>query len=288
MGICLWEMLARRRLFKSEAEGETLDRLLYEPIPSIRSVDPEIPRELDEICAKALTRDLDKRYATAADFSDALENAARELDCLGSHREVAACVADVLGRDLSERRADLRAWIADTERRSLAPPAPSSGDSGAPKGAMVSVYVPPLFDMGTLRGAAEGWPPAPSRERGGFKGFAIVAALAIAASAGIVRWWHHPSPVAAAPQGASMAAPPTIASAPIATVAKTAALPAAPDPAADSSAPPSAPPPPSRPPVVAVAKPVHPASAAARPSDGAPPPRPAVSVPPEMLNNPYR
>ena len=74
-----------------------MNRLLYEPIPSVRSVDPEVPRELDEVCAKALTRDLDKRFATAAEFSDALENAARALDWLGSHREVATCIADVLG-----------------------------------------------------------------------------------------------------------------------------------------------------------------------------------------------
>ena len=236
MGICLWEMVARRRLFKSEAEGETLNRLLYEPIPSLRSVDPEVPRELDEICAKALTRDLDKRFATAAEFSDALEEAARELDWLGSHREVATCVADVLGRDLSERRADLRAWIADTERRSLAPPAESSGYSGAPpKGAMVSVYVPPLFDMGTLRGASEG-SQSRSRERRGVKGLALVAVIALAGSAGIFRWWHRPSQAAAAPQGASLPAPPpdekSVAPAMTAVAATTAAVTAAPRPSA--------------------------------------------------------
>jgi serine/threonine-protein kinase len=285
-------MIARRRLFKSEAEGETLNRLLYEPIPSLRSVDPEVPRELDEICAKALTRDLDKRFATAAEFSDALEEAARELDWLGSHREVATCVADVLGRDLSERRADLRAWIADTERRSLAPPAESSGDSGAPpKGAMVSVYVPPLFDMGTLRGAAEG-SQSPSRERRGVKGLALVAVIALAGSAGLFRWWHRPSQAAAAPQGASLPASPadekSVASAMTAIAATTATVTAAPDPLPASSAPASAATPPSRPPVMAVARPVHPSSAAARPTESAAPPKPAVSVPQDMLYNPYR
>jgi eukaryotic-like serine/threonine-protein kinase len=294
-GICLWEMLARRRLFKSEAEGETLNRLLYEPIPTLRSVDPEIPRELDEICDRALTRDLDRRYATAAEFSDALENAARALDWLGSHREVAACVADVLGRDLSERRADLRAWIQDTERRSLMPPAEPSDPSPQPKGAMVSVYVPPLFDMGTLRGAAEGSQGAP-RERRGFKGAALVAAIAIAGSAGALGLWHRPSTETASPPatplpepGTSLSPAPAGTAATVASVARMAAAAAtAPDPAPDGAASGAAPAPTQRPPVVAVARPVRPPSGAGHTPDATPPAKPAVSVPQDMLYNPYR
>ena len=304
MGICLWEMLARRRLFKSEAEGETLNRLLYEPIPSLRSVDPEIPRELDEICAKALTRDLDHRFATAAEFSDSLENAARALEWLGSHREVATCVADVLGRDLSERRADLRAWLADSERRSLMPPAESSGDLGAqPKGAMVSVYVPPLFDMGTLRGAAEGSQPQ-SRDRRGFKGVALVVAIAVAGSLGALRWWHRPSHEGAAavdPQVAPTTPPPPVheASRSPAATALAAASSVVTMPAAPASANPARSPEPeegpatapalaSRPPVVAAVRPAHVATVAPRPTEAAPTARPAVSVPQDMLYNPYR
>jgi eukaryotic-like serine/threonine-protein kinase len=293
MGICLWEMLAGRRLFKAEAEGETLNRLLYEPIPTVRSVDPEVPRELDEICAKALARDLDKRFATAAEFSDALENAARELDWLGSHREVAACMADVLGRDISERRADLRAWLADTERRSLVPPAESSGDLGAHKGALVSVYVPPLFDMGTLRGAADGQTPARPRGRRGVTGFAILAAIAIAGTVGAVRWWHRPPPVAAG--AAAQVAPSlpvpsdTLATAATgATVATTTGGPILDPPTQTAAAPtPTASASPPKPPVVAVARPVHPASGAGHPPDAASA-RPAASVPQDMLYNPYR
>src|SRR5258708_10275021 len=67
MGICLWEMLAHKRLFKAEFEAETLNRLLYEPIASVGSVRPEVPEEIDARVLKALTRHPDKRYASAAD-----------------------------------------------------------------------------------------------------------------------------------------------------------------------------------------------------------------------------
>ena len=282
MGICLWEMLAGRRLFKAEAEGETLNRLLYEPIPSVRSVDPEVPRELDEICAKALTRDLDKRFATAAAFSDALEDAARALDWLGSHREVASCIADVLGRDISERRANLRAWLADTERRSVAPPPESSGDPGAlqPKGAMVSVYVPPLFDMAP-RGPSEG--SQSSGGRRGAKSLAVAAAIAIAGTLGVVRWWHAHSQGIAPHATSQVDVTPTLPP-PVDTPAPSATVAAASAPLETSTQAPAAP---SRPPVVAIAKPAHTPSSAARPVELAAP-KPPASVPQEMLNNPYR
>jgi serine/threonine protein kinase len=297
MGICLWEMLARRRLFKSEAEGETLNRLLYEPIPLLRSVDPELPAELEAICAKALARDLDQRFATAAEFSDALEDAARALDWLGSHREVAACMADVLGHDISERRADLRAWLTDSDRKgSVPPPAESSGDLGAAKGAMVSVYVPPLFDMGTLRGAAES--QSGSREKRGFKGVALLAAITVVGVVGIVRVWHRPGQAVTTTAAPSPPAPvddvpaPTATAATVASVAATGPA-AGPDPVKTSASPepPSAsvavPVAPAHPPVVAAARPVH-TSGAGHAPEVASTPKPATSVPSDMLYNPYR
>jgi serine/threonine-protein kinase len=297
MGICLWELLARRRLFKGDAEGETLNRLLYEPIPSLRSIDSTIPREIDAVCAKALMRDLDKRFATAADFADALESAARAVDLLGSHREVAACVSEVLGADISERRADLRAWIADAEsRKSMLPSATdSSGDLGIDRqrGALVSVYVPPLFDSGTLR-AHEG---SKSADKRGSKGrrLLLVGAMLVAGF-GAARWWHgrsQASAVSIAPPATpeltttsvDVAAPPAIAPPSVAP----------PSPADSSGWSPSgstmdgvrtAPTPFSKPPVVAVARPVHPGTAPAQGTAGSP--RGAASVPQEMLYNPYR
>jgi eukaryotic-like serine/threonine-protein kinase len=298
VGICLWELLARRRLFKADAEGETLNRLLYEPIPSLRTVDPTIPRELDAVCAKALTRDLDKRFATAADFADALESAARSVELLGSHREVAACVSDVLGADISERRADLRAWIADAEsRKSMLPvAADSSGDlMDRQRGALVSVYVPPLFDSGTLRGH-EG---SKSTDKRGSKGRRVLLVGAmLVAGFGAARWWHGRSQASTA-----SSAPPAVPELTSTTVVETAAPPvttppsAAPRAPVDSSgwSPPAsvggdgvraAPGSLSRPPVVAVARPVHPGAAPAQGTAGSP--RGATSVPQEMLYNPYR
>jgi tRNA A-37 threonylcarbamoyl transferase component Bud32 len=297
MGICLWEMMARQRLFRADAEGETLNRLLYEPIPSLRSVAPTASREIDAVCMRALERDLERRFATAAEFSEALESAASAAGLLGTHRDVSECIAEVLGPDLSERRSGLRAWIADTERRSLAPPADSHLDSDrpGPAGAMVSVYVPPLFDVGTLGAHAEGSQPSllPARRR--FRGLGVaMAAAAIGASIGGVGWWHSRA------QG-------RLPSAVKATEVETAGAPARPPIPAESAVSPvidAAPSPSSRATsgahfaaataagagTSAVVKSTHgPAPLPALPLD---PPstaaRPTPSVPSDMLYNPYR
>jgi serine/threonine protein kinase len=308
-GICLWEMLAGRRLFKAEAEGETLNRLLYEPIPALDCIDPPIPRELAEVCAKALTRDLSKRYSTAADFSDALETAARSLDVLGTHRDVAACIADVLGVDLSERRADLRAWIADTERKSLVPPAESGPDAGLVglervRGAHVSAYVPSLFESGSLGAhAGSDFQPHSSRSKPPrVRRAALVALVAIAATAIVVRWSHGRAAATSAlteGQGVQPTAPVVLPRVPVETAVE-------PAPSRDDA--PSATPAPSE--VFLAATPSSAASArAATPQHehatvvavGRPPrlvngpsqspevaPPPSASVPRDMLYNPYR
>jgi hypothetical protein len=150
--------------------------------------------------------------------------------------------------------------------------------------------------MGTLRGAADGQTPAPPRGRRGVTGFAILAAIAIAGTVGVVRWWHRPAVAAGvAAQGAPSIPVPSDTIATAATAATVGTIPPATtgapilDPPAEAAAvpTPTASVSPSKPPAVAVAHPVHPASGAGHPPDAASA-RPAASVPQDMLYNPYR
>ena len=114
-GIVLWEALATKRLFKGEGEAETLNRVLYEPIALPSASRPDVPKALEDICMKALSRDPNERFANAQDFGDELEKAARALSCVGSVRDVAACLQDVIGSDLTQQRDAVRAWLARSE-----------------------------------------------------------------------------------------------------------------------------------------------------------------------------
>jgi serine/threonine-protein kinase len=115
MGIVLWECLAQKRLFKGEGEADTLNRVLYEPIPSLKQANPDVPAALEAVVMKALERDRDKRWPDASELADALEKAARETNCLGSHKEVATHLEGVLGTDISAQRDAVRAWLSRSE-----------------------------------------------------------------------------------------------------------------------------------------------------------------------------
>src|SRR4051812_30541084 len=103
-GIVLWEALAMKRLFKGDGEAETLNRVLYDVIPAPSSARADIPKSLEAICMKALERDVDKRFATAQDFAEELEKAARALSFVGSVRDVASCLENVVGTEITQQR----------------------------------------------------------------------------------------------------------------------------------------------------------------------------------------
>ena len=115
MGIVLWELLVRKRLFKGDGEAETLNKVMNEPIPTLRAANPDVHPALEAVCMKALERDMDKRFSSAADFADALEAAAHESGTFGSHRDVAAHLDSVIGTDISQQRDAVRAWLARSE-----------------------------------------------------------------------------------------------------------------------------------------------------------------------------
>jgi serine/threonine-protein kinase len=127
-GIVLWEALATKRLFKGEGEAETLNRVLYDPIAPPSSVRPDVPKALEDICMKALSRDVDQRFPTAQAFGDELEKVARGLGSVGSVRDVADCLQEVIGVDLTQQREAVRAWLARSEPSS----SPGTGPRSKP------------------------------------------------------------------------------------------------------------------------------------------------------------
>jgi len=65
LGVVLWELLTGRRLFRKPSEAETLLAIVQEPIPAPSAFVSGIDRKLDDIVARAVSRSVDARYATA-------------------------------------------------------------------------------------------------------------------------------------------------------------------------------------------------------------------------------
>lgn len=98
-GIVLWECLVGLSLFRAETDAETIANVIRGPIepPSARAND--VPLEVDEICLRALERDPNRRFATAAEFADALEDAGP-----APHARIAEAVMACTGDEIIERR----------------------------------------------------------------------------------------------------------------------------------------------------------------------------------------
>jgi eukaryotic-like serine/threonine-protein kinase len=65
LGVILWELLSKERLFVGSSEAATLKKVRDCQIPNLRKIDPNIPIELERITMKALSKNLDMRYVNA-------------------------------------------------------------------------------------------------------------------------------------------------------------------------------------------------------------------------------
>ena len=74
LGIVLHELLTSVRLFKSDSDVSTIERVKKAPIPPPSQLNPSLPPGIDALVMKALERDIGKRYQTARQFRLALEN----------------------------------------------------------------------------------------------------------------------------------------------------------------------------------------------------------------------
>ncbi|HSO39526.1 MAG TPA: serine/threonine-protein kinase [Labilithrix sp.] len=324
-GIVLWEALATKRLFKGDGEAETLNRVLYDPILPPTTANPDVPKALEEVCMKALSRDIDQRFATAQEFGDELEKVARGLSCVGSVRDVSECLEAVMGVDLSQQRDAVRAWLARSEPShgsgSGSRPRPvldsivtrveggttsepssrsrsgqasrlSGGPASAPpeKVSSVSSAVIQVAEGQANAGPGAANAPASAASRTSRVALAIVAAVVLL---GAVAWGARRYPRASAgPPAAVTAAPPAtadpVAEVPAAKSVETAAAASSAAVAAEAPPPPSAP---ARPVVRGVGRGApRPGGSARTPAiTPAPPPSaPTPGTPDDLSHNPYR
>lgn len=77
LGVVLYELLCRERPFRGAKSDELIEQVRYRPVTPPRSLDDTIPKPLEAVCLKAMSKKPDDRYATAADFAAAVRKATR-------------------------------------------------------------------------------------------------------------------------------------------------------------------------------------------------------------------
>ncbi len=72
LGVVLYELLTGKRPFRGDFRLEILEQITStEPCP-LRQIDDKIPKELERICLKAMSKRVSERYSTARDMADDL------------------------------------------------------------------------------------------------------------------------------------------------------------------------------------------------------------------------
>jgi serine/threonine-protein kinase len=145
LGTTLWEMTTMRRLFKRDDDVETLMLVRAGLVPDPRATVRSYPEELWNIVRRALARDRDDRYPTAAEL-------ARDLDAFVSARggdDMALLTSAVLDALFPGEREAREQWL----RRAQLP---------RPAGARATMP-PPVHVVGAP--APSSPPPPPSSVR---------------------------------------------------------------------------------------------------------------------------
>jgi Tol biopolymer transport system component len=90
LGAVLYEMATGRRAFTGNSAAVIFNAILEHEPPALASIVPDVPPKLVEIIGKALEKDRDLRYQTAAEMRADLKRLKRDLDSGRSSRTVGA------------------------------------------------------------------------------------------------------------------------------------------------------------------------------------------------------
>jgi serine/threonine-protein kinase len=95
-GVVLWECLTHERMFAADNAGELIYRVLQGVQKSPSEINAEVPYHIDRVCMSALSLQVEHRYQSAADFAEALEDAALHDGVrIATTRQLARFIEDI-------------------------------------------------------------------------------------------------------------------------------------------------------------------------------------------------
>jgi len=203
LGIVLYELTTGERLFRGDDPAQTLELVKNGRIPAPKEVSPNYPEGLAAIVKRSLSRNVNQRFQTAAEFRDALEHYLKDARVMVSPAGVGQLVRRVLGPRIEQQRQALRdaLTVADgTVVTGLVPDQPASADRSDRPSAQFALHSEPPTSNSQYSTSLTGGTPRPqtldrnhAHKAGFLPLFAAIGGLAAAASA--IFWvTHRPGP----------------------------------------------------------------------------------------------
>jgi serine/threonine protein kinase/formylglycine-generating enzyme required for sulfatase activity len=106
LGVVLYQLLVGRRPFRGDTQAELLEQVVsYEPRP-LRQYDEKLPKELERICVRAMSKRVSERYSSAHDLAEDLRHFVTEQTAIqgGSSQAGLATVATEVTSDTRASR----------------------------------------------------------------------------------------------------------------------------------------------------------------------------------------
>jgi serine/threonine protein kinase len=209
MGVVLWEALTGRKVFDGDM-STMFAKLVQADIPKLLEVNPSLDPKLAGIVERALRKEPDDRFSTAAEMRDALLEYARTTVGAASKSEVAAMMATLFGEHRAHIKREIEKQLAVVARtrpqeggawdpakilvpyESVAPPA--GGDTRQPSSAPIaSGSLSSAYTAASDRDSVT--PPGRPLNRGLVAVFAMIAVIAGGSSLLVLRYAHNaPAP----------------------------------------------------------------------------------------------
>ena len=116
LGIILWESLTNKRLFASKNELTSLKKIKNCAIPNAQKLNPKIPTELNDIIMKALAKNKNIRYKTAAHLAQALNVFLNKNYPEYSHYDFISLMKKTYRKEIMQEREKLKIFSSEFKK----------------------------------------------------------------------------------------------------------------------------------------------------------------------------
>jgi tetratricopeptide (TPR) repeat protein/tRNA A-37 threonylcarbamoyl transferase component Bud32 len=95
LGVVVFEMLAGRQPYVDESPVKVMMKHVIDPVPTVRSVNPNLPPDFDALIARTMAKNPDERFATARELARALAAAAAEAPAAAEIESAAGAQTEI-------------------------------------------------------------------------------------------------------------------------------------------------------------------------------------------------